>query len=192
MAVMNSLEVWSASARDPRRGLEWRDAVTARMIAEAAYVPYEDLVVEAAAQVGLPAGAAPDLFRRWRDMDPWPDAADLSRVRVPFAFVSNCSTALARVAAHRSGLRPEFVLSAEEAGSYKPDARIYREACRRLGSPAASTLFVAGSPYDAAGAHEAGLQAALVVRRPDLRPSAAPIRLVASLDEIVLGLEVTA
>jgi hypothetical protein len=48
MAVMDSLAVWSAAARDPDRGLVWRDALTARMVDSASYTPYEDLVAEAA------------------------------------------------------------------------------------------------------------------------------------------------
>jgi 2-haloacid dehalogenase len=162
--------------------------VTTRMIAAGAYVPYEDLVAQSASEIGLPAGAAAELLGRWRDMDPWPDAAALSRLALPFGFVTNCSTELAGITARRSGLRPVFVLSAQEAGWYKPNPRIYSEACRRLGVPAQDTLFVAGAPYDAAGAHEAGLQAALVVRRADQRRPGAPIPVATSLEEIVLGI----
>jgi 2-haloacid dehalogenase len=186
MAVMNSLEIWSAAAKGRERGLRWRDTVTARMIAEREYTPYEDLVAAAAAALELPPGAPADLFRRWHEMQPWPDAGHLSGVAVPFAFVSNCSAELARVAAHRSGLSPAFVLSAEEAGWFKPDPRIYRAACDRLGTSAGETLFVAGSPYDGAGAAKAGLQAVLVGRRDDLESRSVPT--AASFEEVVLHL----
>jgi 2-haloacid dehalogenase len=146
MAVMNSLAVWSGAAGDQRRGLEWRDGVTRKMAASPTYVPYEELVVGAAADLGLPHNAASELFDRWREMEPWPDSAALSRLELPYAFVTNSSKPLARVAADRSQLALRFVLSAEEAGWYKPNPRIYQEACRRLGSPPDSTLFVAGSP----------------------------------------------
>jgi 2-haloacid dehalogenase len=169
MAVMNSLAIWSTAAGDPRRGLAWRDAVTRRIAASPTYVPYEEQVVSAAADVGLTAEAASELFDRWRQMDPWPDSAALSGLALPYAFVTNCSKALAQVAADRSQLTPRFVLSAEEAGWYKPDPRIYQEACERLSSRPESTLFVAGSAYDADGSRAAGLQAALVARRPDDR-----------------------
>ncbi|MGI8998534.1 MAG: hypothetical protein ACR2GO_02350 [Candidatus Limnocylindria bacterium] len=33
MGVMNSMDIWAAAAQDVHRGLAWRDAVTARMIA---------------------------------------------------------------------------------------------------------------------------------------------------------------
>jgi 2-haloacid dehalogenase len=184
MAVMNSPAVWEAAAGDERRALAWRDAVTRRMGASAAYVPYEELVADAAAELGLPREAVPTLFERWREMEPWPDSATVSRLGLPYAFVTNCSQALAQAAAAQSMLSPRFVLSAEEAGWYKPDARIYHEACRRLGSRPESTLFVAGSAYDAEGAATAGLQAVLVMRRADDRVSSAT-RTAGSLDEVV-------
>jgi 2-haloacid dehalogenase len=185
MAVMNSLAIWSSAAGDQRRGLAWRDAVTRTMGTSPTYVPYEELVVGTAAELGLPREASYELFKRWRDMDPWPDSAALSRLALPYAFVTNCSQSLARVAADRSQLSPRFVLSAQEAGWYKPDPRIYREACRRLGSPPESTLFVAGSAYDAAGAGAAGLPAVLVPRRPDDSTPHGATRVVASLEDLV-------
>lgn len=185
MAVMNSLAVWSAAAGDQRHGLAWRDAVTRRMTASSTYEPYEDLVTGAATELGLPRKAVSKLFEAWREMDPWPDSAAVSRLALPYAFVTNCSQPLARVAAERSRLSPRFVLSAEEAGWFKPDPRIYHEACRRLGSSPDATLFVAGSAYDAEGAGAAGLQTLLVARRPDDPARHGGTRVVASLEDVV-------
>jgi 2-haloalkanoic acid dehalogenase type II len=184
MAVMNSLQVWSAAARDRARGLKWRDAVTARM-SQGAYRPYGEIVAEAAAEIGLPDGSRSELFESWKRMQPWPDAAALARLTLPYAFVTNSSTPLARIAAERSGLRPLFVLSAEEAGWYKPHRNVYREACRRLGSSPERIVFVAGSRYDAEGASAAGLQTWLVRRRPDQDIDEARIRVASSLEEVV-------
>ncbi|MGI8704002.1 MAG: HAD-IA family hydrolase, partial [Candidatus Limnocylindrales bacterium] len=166
----------------------WRDAVTARMAEAASYVSYEGLIVAVAAEIGLPPSAASQLFDLWLDMAPWPDAGALARLGLPYAFVTNSSTELAAIAARRSGLQPAFVLPAEESGWYKPHPAAYREACRRLGSPPQRTLFVAGAPYDAKGARRAGLQVVLVVRRSDQRLPAAGIRIVSSLEEIVVGI----
>jgi 2-haloacid dehalogenase len=190
MAIMNSLDVWSAAAGDREHGLAWRDAVTARMVGSGAYVPYEQLVADAAGDVGLPHASASELVRRWSGMEPWPDAAALARLSLPYAFVTNCSTALARLAARRSRLSPRFVLSAEEPGWYKPHSAIYREAIRLLGMRAERTLFVAGSPYDAEGARAAGLPAVLVRRRRDQRTRAgAAIPVADSLDAILARVE---
>lgn len=100
------------------------------------------------------------------------------------AFLTNCSTQLARLAADRSGLQPVFVLSAEEVGSFKPDARTYRAACDRLGTLPEQTLFAAGSVYDAAGAAAAGLQARYVDRRPGVARPAMSIPTLPSLHAI--------
>ena len=182
MATMDSMAVWSAAAGDRQRGLEWRDALTARMLATRAYVPYEELVSEEARRLGLPARSTALLFEAWRHMKPWPDAHALAELDVPIGFLTNCSVHLARLAARRSGLRPRVVLSAEEAGWYKPDRRAYLAACRQLGSRAGETLYVAGAAYDAAGARDAGLRAMLVRRRGDMTAPAG-VRQVDSLAE---------
>jgi HAD superfamily hydrolase (TIGR01493 family) len=142
------------------------------MVASPAYRPYEGLVAAAARELRLPRSAPAALLDGWADMRPWADAGSIARLGIPYAFVTNCSRDLAAVAADRSRLRPRFVLSAEEAGWYKPDRRIYREACRRLGPAPAATMLVAGSSYDREGAARAGLRSALVMRRPDQRPPA--------------------
>src|SRR5688572_18683310 len=188
MGVMNSLETWTDAAGDPARGLEWRDAVTARMVAAGAYTPYEPLLADAASALDLAPTAPTDLVDRWADMAPWPDAAAIRRLDVPFGFVTNCSSRLARVAAERSGLVPSFVLSAEEAGWFKPDARVYQEACRRLGTAPGRTAFIAGSPYDATGASAAGLPTWLVRRRADQPASVESVSVAVSLDEVVESL----
>ena len=185
MAVMNSVQTWSEAAQDDHRGLAWRDAVTARMVASDAYVPYELLVTDAADQLRLPKSASADLIGRWASMQPWPDAASVARLSLPYAFVTNCSSELAGVATDRSGLRPRFTLSAEDAGRFKPDARIYHQACRRLGSAIERTLFVSGSPYDAEGAVAAGLPVVLVLRRADQRSPSTSVPVTRSLDDVI-------
>lgn len=184
MATMDTVSTWSWAAKDPERGLTWRDAVTERMIAAGRYVPYDDLVVAAAAELRLPPDSPNRLRAAWTEMRPWPDVAALTRLRVPFAFVTNCSAALAGEAAQRSGLEPAFTLSAEESGWYKPRPEMYRLACDRIGATAGEVRFVAGAPYDALGALAAGLRATLVARRPPTgRPLPSRIAVVSSLTE---------
>jgi 2-haloalkanoic acid dehalogenase type II len=188
MAVMDSPAVWAAAAGDAKGGLAWRDAVTRRMAESSVYAPFEELVEVAARERALPAGATSVLFARWPEMSPRPDALALARLSLPYAFVTNCSRALADLAAARSGLRPSFVLSAEEAGWYKPDARIYQAAWRKLGSPPDRTLFVAGAAYDAEGAANAGLRVAYVARRSDQRRPRGPMPVVKSLEAAIAGI----
>ena len=183
MATMNSLDTWRAAAGDPEVGIAWRDAVTERMIAAGRYVPYEELVARSAGGLGLDGGAPERLERAWQVMRPWPDATVLRTLDVPCAFLTNCSARLAAVAVERSGLRPAFALSAEQAGWYKPRPEAYRAAVERLRITPSDVLFVAGAGYDAAGADAAGLRASLVARRPPDREVLARIRVVAGLDE---------
>jgi 2-haloalkanoic acid dehalogenase type II len=188
MAVMDSTAIWAAAAGDRGRGLRWRDAVTAEMILGPRYTPYEELVVAAATEVGISRGKASALFEGWRTMAAWPDASVISRLAVPYAFVTNCSQSLADTAAECSGLQPRFTLAAEAAGWYKPDARIYRLACSKLGARPGQTLFVAGSAYDAVGARDAGLQSVFVARRPDQRvPETVPV--LGSLHEVAAAID---
>ena len=58
---------------------------------------------------------------------------------------------LGHLAAFRAG-RFELVMTAEEAGAYKPDPLPYRMALERLGLDPAEVLFVAGSAHDVGGA----------------------------------------
>jgi HAD superfamily hydrolase (TIGR01493 family) len=184
MAVMDSPAVWARAAGEAGRGLAWRDAVTARMVRSGRYRPYEELVASAADALDLPPTSIDRLWSAWPTMDPRPDADVIGRLSLPYAFVTNCSIALAHATADRSGLDPSFVLPAEEAGLYKPSPGIYRMACSRLRAAPERTLFVAGAAYDAAGASAAGLPAALVIRRP-LRESLDPrIHRLRGLEEL--------
>jgi 2-haloacid dehalogenase len=183
MATMDSISTWSAAADGAETGLAWRDRVTERMIQIGRYVPYVELVRAAAAELQLPRGAEDRLVDAWQAMEPWPEATALRGLAVPFAFVTNCSTELARVAEGRSGLTPRFTLSAEEAGWYKPRPEIYRQAVERLGIPPDRVRFVAGAAYDARGALDAGLDAVLVRRRVTHETLPPKVRVVGSLHE---------
>jgi 2-haloacid dehalogenase len=66
-----------------------------------------------------------------------------------------------------AGLRDRFelVLSAMDAGAYKPDPRPYRMALERTGADAASAWLVSAHWWDVAGAKSAGLRTGWVARR---------------------------
>jgi FMN phosphatase YigB (HAD superfamily) len=75
---------------------------------------------------------------------------------VPRFIVTNCSRSLGRLAARRAG-RFAFVVTAEDAGAYKPDPHPYRMALERLELDASEVLFVAGSAHDVGGAARVGM-----------------------------------
>ena len=168
MATMNSIATWASAAGDERIGLAWRDRVTQLMIAAGSYRPYEELIERAARELNLDGGSPDALRTAWSEMEPWPDADALEHLDVPYAFVTNCSDDLARVAVHRSGLRPAFTLSAESAGWFKPSPEVYRSASERIGFVPSKIQFIAGAPYDAHGASVASLRTVLVARRATL------------------------
>lgn len=66
-----------------------------------------------------------------------------------------------------AGLRDRFelVLSAQEAGAYKPDLRGYRMAIARTGVAGSDICFVSTHWWDVAGAKRAGMNTAWVARR---------------------------
>jgi 2-haloacid dehalogenase len=66
-----------------------------------------------------------------------------------------------------AGLRDRFelVMSAQEAGAYKPDLRPYRMAIERTGVPGGDVCFVSTHWWDVAGAKRAGMRTGWVARR---------------------------
>jgi 2-haloacid dehalogenase len=189
MAVMDSLTVWSVAARDPGRGAAWRDAVTASMIRSGSYTPYEELVAAGARALDLPSRATSDLLDAWSGMRPWPDSRAIAAIGVPYAFVTNSSTALARIATDRSALQPTALVTAEDVGWYKPHPRIYEAACQVLGVPRRNVLYIAGSAFDAAGARQAGLRVVYVARRADQQVDDPTIRTVRTMRELTTSFD---
>ncbi|SAK92203.1 haloacid dehalogenase [Caballeronia calidae] len=160
-ALLDSWTLWNASAGSPDKGRTWRAAYLKLTYACGAYVDYETLVRQAASDVGLPPGAADALRRNWRDLKPWSGAqAALERLRphCRLAVVTNCSVALGREAASLVPVQWDVVVTAEEAGCYKPNARPYLLALEKLGVAAKDAAFVAGSSYDMLGTAPIGLR----------------------------------
>jgi 2-haloacid dehalogenase len=158
-ALIDSWTLWDAVAGDAN-GRRWRGAYLRNTYGTAAYRPYEALVREAAVEVGLPPTVADRLMERYGELAPWPEVAKVLGAlegQIPLAVVTNCSEALARVAAARIGIAFEVVVSAERARFYKPHPRPYRLALEALGAAPETSLFVAGSAYDLFGASAVGM-----------------------------------
>ena len=159
-ALVDSWTLWNAAAGSEVDGLRWRRKYLELTYGQGAYRPYEDIVRVAAEQSGVGVRCAAELVRRWDELPPWPETigvlTQLAR-RMPLAVASNCSIALGRRAAARCGVAFATVVTAEEAGFYKPRPEPYRAVLARLGTAAERTLFVAGSAADVPGANGVGM-----------------------------------
>ncbi|TMG51302.1 MAG: haloacid dehalogenase [Chloroflexi bacterium] len=157
-ALLDTWSLWSEVAGDRELGMRWH-AASQELLRGKRYRPFVEVVREAATQVGLESKHPAELLRRWgHDFAPWPDVPPvLERLDGTRRFiVTNCSRKLGRLAAFRAG-RFELVVTAEEAGAYKPDPLPYRMALDRLGLDSAEVLFVAGSAHDVGGAARVGM-----------------------------------
>lgn len=143
-----------------RRGAGWRDLDS---------VQRETLRdVLARHGVRLPAPDQESLVTGWRQLRAWPDSReglDRLRRRHVTATLSNGHLALLADLLKFAGLRVDALLSAQLAGSYKPDPDVYLTALRLLDCPPAEAGMVAAHPSDLRAAAALGLRP-IFVRRP--------------------------
>lgn len=159
-ALLDSWSVWNRAAGSAEAGLAWRRRYLALTYGAGAYRPYSDVVREAERSADIASGATDRLLASWDTLEAWPEASavlDHLAAQVPLAIVTNCSVALGRVAASRVGGRFSVIVTAEEAGFYKPRPEPYDAALALLGTEPARTLFVAGSAADVPGAQRVGM-----------------------------------
>ena len=156
-ALLDSWSVWSDVAGGRDLGMRWHGASQERLRGKA-YRPFEDVVRDSARDVGISSERAETLLRRWGESAPWPDVPPVLQKldRTTRFIVTNCSRRLGTLAASRAG-RFDLVMTAEDAGAYKPDPRPYRAALDRLGLDPSEVLFVAGSAHDVGGAARLGM-----------------------------------
>ena len=60
-------------------------------------------------------------------------------------------------AANSFGVEFDVIVTAERAGYYKPDRKVYSTAIREVDEAPGRILYVAGSPYDVRGAAATGM-----------------------------------
>src|SRR5438270_7888872 len=160
-ALLDSWTLWNIVAGSPQDGRKWRAAYLRRTYETGAYRPYEALVVEAAAEVGLSPMLAAQLAARYGELEPWPEVREvlgaLRREGVALGIVTNCSEELAAKAVACIGIKFDVTMTAERAGFYKPDPRPYEMALDEIGVAPGRCLFVAGSAYDLFGTIKVGL-----------------------------------
>jgi len=190
-ALLDTWTLWSDVAGSRELGMKWH-ATSQGIMRGTPYRPYKDIVREAAAAIDLPPAKADELLRRWGDFAPWPDVAlTLRRIQgIPRFIVTNCSRTLGRRAAERLGAF-DLVMTAEEAGAYKPDPRPYRAALATLRLAPREVLFVAGSAHDVGGASRVGMDVYWANRGDvPLPPDARPLRAERGLNGLLATLGV--
>jgi len=194
-ALLDSWTLWNAVAGGEEAGRAWRAAYLRNTYGTGAYQPYERLVAEAAAEVGLSPSLGNVLAKRDGELRPWPEVpavlCALGR-RVRLAIVTNCSETLATKAVARIGVDFDVVISAERAGFYKPDPAPYRLALAELDLAPQKCLFVAGSSYDLFGTAAVGLPTFWhdrigMVPPPDAPPPLVRHRSLDKLPDFLLG-----
>ncbi|KAI1275943.1 HAD-like domain-containing protein [Xylaria sp. FL0933] len=196
--LMNSWDLWNASTPSgtPVEGRLWRDRYLQITFGTGAYVPYEDLVKQAAQEVGLPASAPEALLRDWGSLPAWPEARSVLRALkgkgYKLAVVTNCSKRLGRLAVQNveraagdgEGFAFDAVVTAEESGFYKPVREAYEAILKIMDMKPEDVLFVAGSAGDVQGATDAGTK---VVWHNKIglpkKGDAVPLREARSLDD---------
>lgn len=159
-ALLDSWSVWNRAAGSEADGLKWRRKYLELTYGAGGYRPYEEIVQEAARLAGVSATAPAQLVASWDQLPPWPEAREVLTAlatRAPLAVATNCSIELGRRAADLVGVPFHTVITAEEAGFYKPRPEPYRAVLKRLGTAPQRTLFVAGSAADVPGARGAGM-----------------------------------
>lgn len=129
-----------------------------------------------------------DEFGKAEHWRPYPDVAPgFRRMResgLRLGVLSNWDTRLNGVLAG-VGLAPllDTVVCSADVGLHKPDPRIFELACARLGAAPDRCLHVGDHLYaDVLGARASGLTAVLMAR--SVPPSAAPVPVIRSLDEL--------
>ncbi|MEM9359147.1 MAG: HAD-IA family hydrolase [Pseudomonadota bacterium] len=159
-ALIDSWTLWNDIAGSETDGMRWRSEYLRLTYGAGSYRDYESIVAEAASAAGLSRNVADDLSSRWQELTPWPGATDivagLAR-RCKVAVVTNCSVRLGRQTASLVYSDFDIVMTAEEAGFYKPRREPYAKTLAALGTDPKRTLFVAGSAADVPGASALGM-----------------------------------
>lgn len=181
-ALLDSWTLWNSVAGSEAAGGRWRAAYLKITYGAGGYRPYEDLVAQAAQNVGLSRNLVAKLGARYAELRPWPGVhsalTKLHSEGVPLGVVTNCSEDLGRIAANCVGVPFSVIVTAERAGYYKPQPQPYQLALNELLVDPHRCLFVAGSAYDLFGTAKLGLPTWWHNRTNMIAPESAPSPLV--------------
>ncbi len=157
-----------------------------------AYRPYRDVLAEASARLmralghPLPAGHArilPDSLARWR---PFPEAAAalraLQQAGRHLAILSNVDRDLLASSVAQLGITPDAIVTAEDAGSYKPAPGHWTRFQAATGAGPDRTVHVGASLYhDMAPAGSLGYRTVFINRHGEPLGDIRPTRVLSDL-----------
>ena len=139
------------------------------------YMLYRDILAEVMRRLGVrfkvnfTTTEAASLAESIRDWQPYPDTvAALRRLksRYKLAIISNIDDDLFAHSAKKLEVQFDFVITAQQVGSYKPSLKNFEVALERIGLPKENVLHVAESTHhDIAPARKLGLHSVWVNRR---------------------------
>jgi 2-haloacid dehalogenase len=133
------------------------------------------------------------LSRSLGDWEPFPDtvgALERLKSRYKLAVVSNVDGRLFEATSRRLGIDFDWVITAEQAGAYKPSHKLFELALERIGVPRDRVLHVAQSIYhDVIPAKALGLSTVWVNRRKGQEGSGATAPATGEADLEVRDLE---
>jgi 2-haloacid dehalogenase len=141
------------------------------------YLRYREVLARSARGVTADLGVTPtdaEVERFAGSVGDWPAFADspaaLARLagRFRLGVITNCDDDLFAASNRRLGVAFDWIVTAEQAGSYKPDPHNFELAFERIGLPRERILHVAQSLYhDHVPARRLGLATAWIDRRHD-------------------------
>jgi 2-haloacid dehalogenase len=162
-----------------------------------AYTSFSNVTAEALdhalAEHGITGdGLRERLLDAYHCLTPYPEVsatlAHLQECGVSTGILSNGERAMVRNAARHGGLDSslDHILSAEDVGVFKPDARVYQLGPDALGIPPARICFVSANAWDVAGASHFGYPVIWVNRFSQARENlpGAPKAICARVDVV--------
>jgi len=169
------------SVLDPRGVLEGDDDLLERYARHEAaieagpYLRYRDVLARALAETCAELGVDPtaaELAAFGGSVGDWPAFPDSAEAlaalkrRFTLAVITNCDDDLFAASSRRLGVEFDHVITAEQAGSYKPSHRNFEVAFERIGRPRSRILHVAQSLFhDHVPAKALGLSTVWIDRR---------------------------
>jgi 2-haloacid dehalogenase len=146
-------------------------------VEELPYRPYRQVLTESLQALAGSRGLAVDddlgqefggSVRDWPAFADAPGSLRLLKSRYRLGVITNCDDDLFAASHERLGVELDWVVTAEQAGSYKPSARPFQVAFETIGVPRGAILHVAQSLFhDHVPAKALGLATVWIDRRHD-------------------------